>query len=196
MNKINIVIIAVILPIYMACNHSDTTFKNKKIVENDDPWLSKEIEFPPALLQLVGERIFDIDTTSSLFDSRPKVVSIIDATCSKCILTQMNRLDSIFAELLDAGDRVFVLNVPREDSAYFMYHFQPLINIGGHIIWDSNYYFESANEIFSSNPHRRIFLIDYQNRIVQMGNPLMNKEVMKEYQKSIEQLSPRIDFRL
>src|SRR5690606_39465288 len=115
MNKINIVIIiiAVILPIYMACNHSDTTFKNKKIVENDDPWLSKEIEFPPALLQLVGERIFDIDTTSSLFDSRPILVSIIDATCTNCILTQMNQLHSILAEQLEDGDRVSVLTLPR-----------------------------------------------------------------------------------
>lgn len=85
---------------------------------------------------LENTTLVPIDNFEKQHLNSSKIISIVDVTCSSCILGQLNRTDSLFQTLLDQdSDIIFILNVNKADSASFMVSLQPLINVKGYILW-------------------------------------------------------------
>lgn len=148
-------------------------------------WGDKTIMFPNELRYMDVDRVVNLDSSYLLFHSKPRLISIVDATCSKCIHNLINPLDSVFADLLPSTQRFYILIIPHDDSAFFMHHFYPEIRAQGQLIWDQDYYFETVNGLFTSNMHLRTFLLGPDNRILQSGNPLMDSNIIEEYKKHL-----------
>lgn len=148
-----------------------------------DQWSGKRIRLPEELCLLEGTRLFNSATCRVDLTQKKKVISIVDATCPTCILGQLNRTDSLFHTFLDSSQAVllFVLNVNSEDSTSFMVSMQPLITAKGLIFWDSNYYFETLNDLFTPDLSRRTFLLDEENEIILVGNPLFDPKLLSNY---------------
>ncbi len=160
--------------------------QNKKV---QDEWIGKEIVFPEALLQLKNGRCSSLATFNQKLKGRKKIIAVIDANCRKCIIGQLNRIDSLFVPLLASkkAEIVFVLNINRADSLYFMTNMYPEIKAKGVLLWDNGYHFETENAIFTEKVTRRTFLLDENNKIIQVGNPLFEPKLLTVYKKLLEE---------
>ena len=176
--------IFVLIVIIASCRHQHSNSNNTTL----DTLLTKTIIFPNSLLKLNGTQFQKTDSFIFKTEDKTKIISIIDGNCMKCIVYQLNRIDSIFNSiLLDDNDNVliFILNVNEEDSAYFMRNIEPAIEATGVILWDNNYNFERQNNLFTTNLNLRTFMINDENRIIQYGNPIMHPCVISEYQDKL-----------
>ncbi len=162
--------------------------ENKNSTIASDTLLTKTIFFPNSLLKLDGNQFQKIDSFIFEIEDKTKIISIVDGNCVKCIINQLNAIDSIFNSILHDDDNllIFILNVNKEDSAFFMRNLRPEIKATGVILWDSNYNFERQNHLFTPNMNLRTFMINNENKIIQYGNPIMNPDVIFEYQEKLE----------
>ncbi len=175
----------VVLIIFTSCKYQGRNNNNNNITT--DTLLAKTIIFPNSLLKLKGTQFQRTDSFVSETKDKTKVISIIDGNCIKCVVYQLNKIDSIFNIILHNDDKlIFVLNVSTKDSVYFMRHLQPAIKATGIILWDNNYNFERQNNLFTPDVNLRTFMINNENKIIQYGNPIMNPDVIFEYQEKLE----------
>lgn len=183
-NGLYFLLVFVVTIIFTSCNYQNSN-NNKS---DTDTLLTKKIIFPNSLLKLDGTQFHKIDTFITEIKDKTKIISIIDGNCIKCIINQLNKIDSTFNNILYDSDNIliFVLNVNTEDSVYFMRNMQPAINASGAILWDNNYNFERENKLFTPDVNLRTFMINSENKIVQYGNPIMHPEVIFEYQEKLE----------
>ena len=175
-----------VIIVFTSCKYQDSNNNNNNITT--DTLLTKTIIFPNSLLKLNGTQFQKIDSFKSEVEYKTKIISIVDGNCRKCIVNQLNNIDSIFNSILLDDDNllIFILNVNKEDSAFFMRNLRPEIKATGIILWDSNYNFERQNNLFTVNRNLRTFMINNENKIIQYGNPIMNPDVIFEYQEKLE----------
>lgn len=57
---------------------------------------TKKIFFPNCLLELKDHKFEKIDSFLYETKGKKKIISIIDGTCMKCIVNQLNKIDSAF----------------------------------------------------------------------------------------------------
>ena len=168
----------------LSCQNRKTESSNH--VNNKDTLLSKTILFSHHLLQLKGNKLQRIDSILCSIEGRQKVISIVDANCMKCIINQLNIMDSTFQNIMnDNSTMIFILNVKKNDSAYFMKNLQPEIKASGLILWDSNYNFERENDLLTSDMNLRTFLTDEENKIIGYGNPVLNPDLFSLYKEKL-----------
>lgn len=179
------VIILFILPVYFSS--CKKPYKNN--ITKEDTLYSKIISIPNNLYLFEGNNLKNADSIIKVIKDKIKVISIVDGNCIKCVIDQINRVDSIFKKILpyDAY-MVFILNVKREDSAYFIYNYSPEINVSGVILWDNNYNFERYNRLFTPDIHKRTFMVDKNNRIIEYGNPAINSKIIYRYLEKLKDL--------
>ena len=176
----------VVIIIIASCKHQHSNSNSNNTTL--DTLLAKTIIFPNNLLKLNGTQFQRTDSFISEIKDKTKVISIIDGNCMKCIINQLNKIDSTFNSIILDDDNlvIFILNVSTKDSVYFMRHLQPAIKATGIILWDNNYNFERQNNLFTPDVNLRTFMINKKNKIIQYGNPIMNPDVIFEYQEKLE----------
>ena len=177
-------VVFVVIVITASCKHQKSNCNDI----TTDTLLAKTIIFPSSLLMLNGTQFQRTDSFIYEIEDKLKIISIIDGNCIKCILNQLNKIDSTFNSIMLGDDNlvIFILNVSKEDSVYFMRHLQPAIKATGIILWDNNYNFERQNNLFTPKVNLRTFMINNENKIIQYGNPIMNPDVIFEYQEKLE----------
>ncbi len=163
--------------------------KNISNIITSDTLLTKTISFPTSLLILKGSQFQKIDSLLFRIKDKTKIISIIDGSCPKCIINQLNNIDSTFNRILPEDDyMVFILNVSKADSVFFMRNLQPIIKATGVILWDNNFNFERQNNLFTRNSNLRTFMVNKENKIIQYGNPVLIPDVIFEYEKKLKRL--------
>lgn len=166
---------------------SSCNYQSRNNNSTTDTLLAKTIIFPNSLLKLNGVQFQKIDSFLYEIEDKMKIISIIDAGCMKCIMNQLNKIDSTFNSIMfgDESILIHILNCSREDSIFFMNNLQPAINATGTILWDTDFYFEKQNHLFSSNINSRTFMVNNENEIIQYGNPLLKPDVIFKYQEKL-----------
>jgi len=158
-------------------------------ISHTTSWIGRKVEFPQELLLLNGTKFLPYKKLKNQLLKGETVVSIVDASCTSCILDHLNRTDSLFQHLRDEEDNViFILNVKRNDSASFMVSIRPFIKAKGYILWDSNYYFERSNDVITSSIINRTFLLNTYGEIILIGNPLYQPDLMDVYRKALKDM--------
>ena len=154
-----------------------------------DTLLAKTISFSDRLSILDDSQFKNINLLRPEIVNKKKIVSIIDGTCMSCVINQLNKVDSTFKTILtdDQSVMIFILNVNKADSSYFMLNLQPSIKAAGVILWDNNYNFERENKLFTSNSFLRTFMTNEKDKIVLVGNPVMNPDIISEYQAKLKE---------
>lgn len=168
---------------------SFTFFKGaKKNIEPAINWIGKRMVFSEELKLLKNNNIYSLDCFIKSSKNKNKIISIIDASCSRCILGQLNKIDSLFAGILKEdynAELVFILNVDDRDFKSFMVALYPLITSNAPILCDNKFRFETSNNIFTSDLSKRTFLVNKKNEIILVGNPLYSTDLLIEYKNKI-----------
>jgi len=174
---------------------SSCKYQSRNNNSTKDTLLAKTIIFPDSLLKLNGTQFQKIDSFIYEIEDKIKVISIIDAGCMECIMNQLNKIDSTFNSIMigDESVLIFILNCSREDSVFFMNNLQPAIKATGTILWDSDFYFERQNHLFTTSINSRTFMVNNENEIIQYGNPILKPDVIFEYQERLKMNSSRLD---
>lgn len=183
----NRVLIIIIIIIFYSCKFQRENSKTtqQKVI---DTMLLKTVAFPKSLYKIEGNKFEKIDSFLNTIKNKPKIISIVDGTCMKCVINQLNVLDSIFNNILvnDRTNLIFILNVNKEDLSFFMKNLYPAIKAKGTILLDDNYNFESYNKLFTYDTNMRTIMVNDKNRIILYGNPLFDSKKIYEYQKLIK----------
>lgn len=178
-----ILFVCFIVLVSSSCNYQSRN-NNSTI----DTLLTKTIIFPNSLLKLNGVQFQKIDSFLYEIEDKMKIISIIDAGCMECIMNQLNKIDSTFNSIMfgDESVLIFILNCSREDSIFFMNNLQPAIKAKGTILWDTDFYFEKQNHLFTSSINSRTFMLNNENEIIQYGNPILKPDIIIEYQEKLK----------
>lgn len=160
---------------------------NANMLRSSDTLLTKTITFPNKLLKLEDVEFYNIDSFLVESSNKTKIISIIDATCMKCIVGQLNKLDESFNSITSDDDElVFILNVNKTDSASFMRNLHPAIISNATLLWDNAYHFELQNKLLTYDANLRTFMVNKENKIIQYGNPIMNPDLLSKYKDKLE----------
>lgn len=163
-----------------ACSHSIGNSGNDHH-EIVGKWLGKEIKIPEQLKFQIIDSQLNLDFNDADF----KILTYIDSTgCSYCRM-KLSEWDALINKLKATQDAsvnfVMILNATDPGSTV-----KQLKNIGFNhpVILDEN------NEFASNNPLPidimcQTFLLDADNKIVAVGNPVLNPKIEKLYSKII-----------
>jgi hypothetical protein len=163
----------------IACNNGVKQSSEAKVVKR---LIGKKLNFTDNLLTGTSEK--EILLGFELFHKKSlKIVSMIKLDCGVCI-------ESIngWKEYLKDQDVTFMLIISGSDFEFFkaikLNEEQNLKNI----FYDNNNIFELTNKI-PVETRFRTFLIDEDNTILLIGNPLSNKNIDNLYKKEIRNLT-------
>ena len=94
--------------ILCSCNNRNNFSKNET-----DSLLYKIIHFPNDLFELRENEFLEITHFLNRISGKKKVVSIVDASCMKCIVNELNKLDSVFSPICIGNnvELIFILVV-------------------------------------------------------------------------------------
>lgn len=181
MKKKVLMLMLTALIVLLSCNSNKNT-------AGDIIYKGKNIVFPKNTYVLRNR--YTVKNNEHFLDSishKYKILSIVDATCASCIIDRMNYLDSLFNTIIhyDNTEIIFVLNVNKKDSSNFMRNLYDLIQINGNLLWDTNFNFERENKLFSDDKNHRTFLINSSNKVELYGDPLINQQILQEYEDII-----------
>jgi len=148
------------------------------------------------LQNLAGNKLYlpGIDTLNVLNDLKYNhylvIVSFIDGNCGVCIwdLSEWKRLIDDFKRYKDLS-YLFYVNSIDYDS--FLNYEKREINFPLPLINDEENAFIKKNKL-SSNKLYQTFLIDENNKVILVGNPLLSKEIKKLYQEEIQKCQNKI----
>lgn len=185
-NRLSIFIFIVPLFCILSCSQN----KKSKNIQNDttaynsnglDSLINKKIFFPNHLTVLKDHQFYPSGDFYSSIKNKFKIVSIFDAECGTCIIN-LNRMDSIFHrhDMGTGVELIFILNV--SDSVYFKKLLSPLLKAKSVVLWDAkDHSFERTNNILLPDNNLRTFMINRENRIILIGNPLFQKGMEQKY---------------
>lgn len=153
-----------------------------------DTLLSKTISFPEKFPILGVTLPYIHDSIMHEILQSKKIISVIDGTCMACITDQLNALDSLFSTIIEDKNCkvIFVMNLKKVDSVYFMLNLKPAIRAKGVIFLDDEYLFERSNKILTSHSHLRTFMTDIEGKIELYGNPLEDTELIVLYKNKLK----------
>jgi hypothetical protein len=162
--------------IVFSCNNSQ---KQKKIKEETavySRWFNKKIELPQTTVNDTD----CINCTQGIFSDRKgyMIISIFDIGCSSCMETLDNWKE--FTKLMNKRNVKVAFIIPPE--LMDMYNRQKQLFDGLTLYFDKKYRFIEANQI-SPDKALQTFLIDKTNKIVILGNPVINPGVRNIYLK-------------
>ena len=176
--KKTITILLTALFFFVACQN-----KNKEeAISSVKEWMGKEILFPQnSIFTIRGKDTIDFNLNKSEY----KIVSYIDtAGCTSCRLKLaewqrfMNEVDSITSShtpfvfyLYPKNTKDLLIEFRREAFDY-------------PVCLDETDEFNRLNQLAKSNT-LRTFLLDKENKIVAIGNPIENPNIKKFYLKTL-----------
>mgnify|MGYP007083348744 FL=1 len=169
-----------VLTILFSCSNTSST--RNRCSEEPDTLIGKPIHFPRTLMQVKNGGLVNADSAINIIEGSNYMVSIIDATCVKCIYYRLNILDSLFrTNLPPYVGKVFVINIEETAIPYFFSELYPAINAQGILLLDTAFAFERSNFILSSNNNHRTFMVDYHGKIALYGDPLHQPQYLGQY---------------
>lgn len=166
---------------------SNCTNTSNKIINRDiiQKWLNKVLIIPENLE--IHEANQDIDSLETKFYSAGiKIVTYLNGDCSACILDLNKWKEYIFNGDLDK-DIVFLFFVYSTDYSVFEMMNRTEIHFPYPLIYDNLNQFYKANNI-PSNRLLQTFLLDSNNKIILIGNPIYSEKLKELYTIEIKRL--------
>jgi hypothetical protein len=166
----------------VACKKDNRRAEAEKAVNE---WIGREIKFPEDVQCCVLGKDTTRALCDELFSREFKVLLYVDSTgCSACRLKLY-----LWQQIIAESHRLF------NDKLSFLFYFQPkeendfaYICMGYQfdypVFIDINNTINKLN-IFSQNAEFQSFLLDKNNRILSIGNPVYNEKVWELYKSII-----------
>ncbi|ROT19287.1 DUF1573 domain-containing protein [Muribaculaceae bacterium Isolate-113 (HZI)] len=164
---------------------------NQKNIDKENAialWLGKEIVIPEGSIYQIGDTAVEYCFDAADF----KIVTYIDSTgCTACRM-KLNEWDKFINELkgIDDVEINFVLIIDSKDK-YKITDILKTNSFDHPVIIDTEFGFSKLNEI-SENVKLHTFLLDDDNKVVIVGNPINNPKIKELYYKLLKQKKDNI----
>jgi len=169
---------------FSACKTSNKQKIAEQIVAE---WIGKEIHFPDAATcSVMGKDTFSL-YCERLYDANYKILLYVDsAGCSGCRLKLFE-----WKQLIEESDSLF------QGRLGFLFFFQPKSNDTEEIefllhryrfdypVFLDTYGLINSLNGFPQEVDFQCFLLDRQNRVILVGNPVLNPQIWELYQSAI-----------
>ena len=175
-----------VLLLLIGCKKDESRQEAKQIIKE---WVGKRIEFPKGIpCTVVGKEVAS-SQYQSLFDSDYKVLLFVDsAGCSDCRMRLFE-----WRHLIQEADSLF------NGKLKFLFYFQPkkstpkeLENIIRRNRFEYPVFVDVDNSLdslnhFSTHVEYQCFLLNKNNEVLLVGNPLLNRPVWTLFKKQISE---------
>jgi hypothetical protein len=184
MKRISLYAFLLLLTVFVSCKEDKKRSEAEKIIAE---WVGKEIKFPEDIqCNILGK-----DTTASLCSDlllrEYKILLYVDSTgCSSCRLKLPE-----WQQLIEKSDSLYPGKVG------FLFFFQPKNKKDILSLFKSYNFYHPAfidmhNKInqlnhFPQAPEYQCFLLDKNNHVLSIGNPVLNFKVWELYKKQISE---------
>lgn len=182
------ILLATITGLAVSCSHSPRPRNSNQGLA--DTMLGKSISFPKGLALIANEELNNPDSLLENIGLTPFVVTIIDASCPKCIIYHLNAIDSLLCNNLpEYVSRVYVLNINPMAVRFFFRELYSEIRVRSAVLLaDTSYLFERANGInAAANPNNRVFMVA-DGRVAAYGDPVYRPGCVNQYPNELIQL--------
>jgi hypothetical protein len=158
--------------------------KNKTTIEMEHvfkEWVGKNIKFPNLEPIIYSVKTKDISKYAITKDKAYKVLLYIDSTgCTSCKL-RLSLWISLIEDLRSKVDFLFYFNLKSEEEVLFILKQDMFVYP---IYIDKNDELNKLNN-FPSSIHHQCFLLDKDNKVLAIGNPVHNFQIWDLYKQII-----------
>ena len=127
--------------------------------------------------------------SSCLYTGLKLVVYSDSTVCSSCKLKNMHLWDDFLEKLVHYSDRVqcYFIFAPSNKKMYDAKLTLRTYSPNYPVFIDTLRIFEKENPHLSKNPRLHTFLLDENNNVLLVGNPLENKKIEEMFWKIVEE---------
>lgn len=170
--------------IVITCIFSCSTSNNKtNIKEQINYYTDREITIPDTLSFYYKNKKLPIEN-SMIFSKMPKVISIINGGCSKCV-QEIVKWEEFNQILIDKGFHTSLyIIITNISDTFFQKVYYPELPIDFYIIIDENNLFLKHNGLLGLTVSNTIFL-NSTNKIKFIGSPLNNNKILNIYKNEL-----------
>lgn len=169
---ITAIAVCIVMP---SCRKADSS------AEMVDKWVGREFLFPESCTFSVSDNLFDIN----VFDADFKIITYIDSNgCQACNMKLQAWQHAIDSFKSIAGKDVEFLMIINSEETNDLSHIITQYAFTYPVVFDSSDVFNRLNN-FSDNVNYQSFLLDSENKIIAIGNPVLNQSIYKLYHKII-----------
>lgn len=152
--------------------------------------MNLKIEFPDSMLQFKSDSI-DMQIKEICFD-KPTIVYWIDSVdCSSCLMNSLYQWETI----IEYGkkdsvifDMAFIVSPPKSESEYFKEVVRHK-RLSTPVYIDTENYVAKLNPTLSSQNINRVFLLDKEQCIKAIGDPMLSSDIWDFYRSRIFELN-------
>ncbi len=164
----------ILLSVCVSCNS-----KQRNYIKTLQEWYGKEIVFSNNL----KAKVFNRDTIcDEMFNKKYKVVLHVDSTgCSQCKL-QLSHWKIMMEEFEIHNDSLAFFYIVHTKNIRQMAIICKQNKFNHPLFYDINGEMEKLNH-FNKNEEFRCFLLDSNNQVIILGNPINNPAIRKLYNK-------------
>ena len=171
-----LIFILIISCCYISCNQRQQEIK--KIIKT---WNGKKIIFPPLTTKIMGRDTIIPD----ILNHKYKILTYIDTTgCTACRLKLFD-WKLFINELNNLSTDVAIIFVIHSENYRDFEEIQKLNKFFYPVFYDYNAELDNLNH-FPKDPDFQTFLLDQADKVLIIGNPIMNDAVRLLYEKIIK----------
>lgn len=116
--------------------------------------------------------------SASIIDKWNLILFFDSTECSTCKLRGLGRCDEFVKAANDRSTGVWFIVAPKkEKNDITRFTLKALLPKSANVVIDSQNIFAKTNSHIPSNPDLHAFLLDSNNNVVLVGNPMQNKKV-------------------
>lgn len=177
MNKFIWQLIIPLLIIWQGC-HDHTTQKYIQLIKQ---WENKEIIFPEKLeTKIYGKNISFVSTSHKY-----KILNYVDTnSCTNCRL-KLHAWELLYKEINTLQLDVEIIFMVFAKEYKTLKNIQKNNHYNYPIVYDRDGNMEKLNH-FPTLPNCQTFLLDSQNRVILIGNPIGNPSIWELYKEKIK----------
>jgi hypothetical protein len=157
-----------------------TDLKNKEIVIPDSLMIYKK---KPDTLQFIN-----LSKNLNFFDTY-KIVTYINGDCGSCVM-QINSWQRVLNMLKYNNKAKFIPIIYTTDINLFKRKMAPKIKISHPFYFDFKDEYITINKLYKYNEQFYTFLLNDNNQVILVGNPVYSPKLMKLYK---EEINKRLD---
>lgn len=152
--------------------------------------MGKKVEFPKfPTAKMMNE---DMKNSQMLWQGVKIVVYKPPLLCSSCNLESLENWKKCIDEISENKEVNFIFIFRTKDSKELEEAIEEY-NFNYPVFYDNEGNFTKKNK-FLAHPLFYVFLLNYKNEIILIGDPSQNKELWKLYKQQIEILTHKIDI--
>lgn len=174
------------LSLYIILCYSNSCSNRMKIEKEIQKWQGKQLILPNNQ-SMINPGKYSINPLSK----KLKVLTLINANCGKCVeqLTDWKN----FMSSVDTSQVGFVFLCNSDDEFMLLKHTDSLIiKMSYPYFQDTNKELTSRNS-FSNDIRYQTFLLDSENKVILIGNPIYHEQILNLYLKKIQEKLNTID---